>query len=62
MRMSSFVVASGLALCLVPVWGPASAETDAKGFVRLTPDIPGTCLATPGGPGAFSLDEWDCVG
>lgn len=38
MRMSSFVVASGLALCLAPVWGPAGAETDAKGFVRLTPD------------------------
>jgi hypothetical protein len=33
MRMPTFVVASGLVLCLAPVWGPASADTDAKGFV-----------------------------
>ena len=38
MRTSSFVIASVLALCSSWVAGPASAGTDAKGFIRLTPD------------------------
>jgi quercetin dioxygenase-like cupin family protein len=38
MRTSSFVIASALALCCSSVAGPASAGTDAKGFIRLTPD------------------------
>jgi quercetin dioxygenase-like cupin family protein len=46
MRVSTFAAASSLALCLSLVV-PASGQTDAKGFVRLTPeqtewkDVPG---------------------
>ena len=38
MRASTWVVASGLALCFCLIVAPASAQTDAKGFVRMTPD------------------------
>jgi quercetin dioxygenase-like cupin family protein len=32
------MAASGLALCFSLIVAPASAQTDAKGFVRMTPD------------------------
>lgn len=38
MRASTRVVAGGLALCFSLIVAPASAQTDAKGFVRMTPD------------------------
>ena len=38
MRTSPFVLASWLALCFSLVVAPASAQADAKGFIRMTPD------------------------
>ncbi len=38
MRAAMFVMAGGLALCFCLVAAPAGAQTDAKGFVRLTPE------------------------
>ena len=38
MRVASFVVWGCLALCLEWTAGPAGAQTDAKGFVRMTPE------------------------
>lgn len=38
MRAAMFVMAGGLALCFSLVAAPAGAQTDAKGFVRLTPE------------------------
>jgi len=38
MRASTWVVAGGLALCFSLIVAPANAQTDAKGFVRMTPD------------------------
>jgi quercetin dioxygenase-like cupin family protein len=38
MRASTFAVTGWLALCASLALAPARAETDAKGFVRLTPD------------------------
>jgi len=38
MRASTFFMAGGLALCLCLAAAPAGAQTDASGFIRLTPE------------------------